>query len=59
MTTTYQFDDGKVIFVYRSDNTLKLINVVHSDVAIANKVADAIIARIRSSLGDIAQMGER
>lgn len=48
MTTIYQYDDGKIIFVYNQDSTLKLINVVHDDVEIANKVADAIIARLKS-----------
>ena len=51
MTTIYQYDDGKVIFVYRPDKTLKLINVVHNDEVIANKVADVIIARLRT-IGD-------
>lgn len=48
MTTIYQYDDGKVIFVYHPDKTLRLINVVHDDEAIANKVLDTIIARLRT-----------
>lgn len=48
MTTTYQYDDGKIIFVYNQDNTLKLINVVHDNLEVANKVADAIVARLKS-----------
>ena len=48
MTTTYQFDDGKIVFVYRRDGTLKLINVVHHDKHSATKVADAILTRLKS-----------
>ena len=48
MSTTYQFEDGKIIFVYRDDGSLKLINVVHSDESIANIVADKLICWLRN-----------
>lgn len=47
MTTIYQYEDGKIIFVYNQDGVIRLINVVHDDVTVANKVADAIIAKLR------------
>ena len=46
MTTIYQYNDGKIIFVYGRNKILKAINVVHDDINVANKVADEIIKSI-------------
>ena len=56
MNTVYQFEDGKLIFVYSKDGWLKSVNVVHDDENVADRVISYLKALLRDrNVGDTGQ----